>query len=187
MATRNSSEVQRRRLRVRCKRAKTRPPTQTSDAAMGSSRPRKVPSIDEEFEPEQDDTLVLLFMCSHPSLTAPSAIALTLRAVGGLTTREIGGHGSGVRHHLVQRVSRRLRLDRSSHLRRARRAEAPEWSGGRPPGTLPGRPGVPPFDIVVNDPRRGSGRGAHRQDHCVELGRRLLLSHDGTRQTIAVI
>jgi len=45
-----------------------------------------VPSIDEEFEPEQDDTLVLLFMCSHPSLTAPSAIALMLRAVGGLTT-----------------------------------------------------------------------------------------------------
>jgi hypothetical protein len=40
MATRNSSEVQRRLLRVRGKRAKPRPPTQTSDAAMGSSRPR---------------------------------------------------------------------------------------------------------------------------------------------------
>src|SRR6185312_11150893 len=47
-------------------------------------------STDEEFEPEQDDTLVLLFMCSHSSLTPASAIALTLRAVGGLTTREIG-------------------------------------------------------------------------------------------------
>src|SRR4051794_28683921 len=45
---------------------------------------------DEELEPEQDDTLVLLFMCSHPSLTPTSAIALTLRAVGGLSTREIG-------------------------------------------------------------------------------------------------
>ncbi|HXU43954.1 MAG TPA: sigma factor, partial [Thermoanaerobaculia bacterium] len=38
---------------------------------------------------EPDDTLVLLFMCCHPALSSPSAIALTLRAVGGLTTGEI--------------------------------------------------------------------------------------------------
>ncbi|GAA2211337.1 sigma factor-like helix-turn-helix DNA-binding protein [Nonomuraea monospora] len=36
-----------------------------------------------------DDTLVLLFMCCHPSLSPPSQLALTLRAVGGLTTAEI--------------------------------------------------------------------------------------------------
>ena len=36
----------------------------------------------------EDDTLILLFMCCHPALTRPSAIALTLRAVGGLTTAE---------------------------------------------------------------------------------------------------
>jgi predicted RNA polymerase sigma factor len=36
-----------------------------------------------------DDTLILMFMCCHPSLTPASAIPLTLRAVGGLTTREI--------------------------------------------------------------------------------------------------
>src|SRR5688572_17016738 len=35
---------------------------------------------------EREDTLILLFMCCHASLTRPSAIALTLRAVGGLTT-----------------------------------------------------------------------------------------------------
>src|SRR5689334_13900012 len=40
----------------------------------------QAPAVDEAFEPEQDDTLVLLFMCSHPALTPPSAIALTLRA-----------------------------------------------------------------------------------------------------------
>ena len=34
----------------------------------------------------QDDTLTLLFLCCHPSLSAPSQLALTLRAVGGLTT-----------------------------------------------------------------------------------------------------
>jgi RNA polymerase sigma factor (sigma-70 family) len=38
---------------------------------------------------ESDDTLVLLFMCCHPSLSTASQIALTLRAVGGLTTAEI--------------------------------------------------------------------------------------------------
>ncbi|GAA4204096.1 sigma factor-like helix-turn-helix DNA-binding protein [Streptosporangium oxazolinicum] len=38
---------------------------------------------------ESDDTLVLLFMCCHPSLSPASQIALTLRAVGGLTTAEI--------------------------------------------------------------------------------------------------
>src|ERR1051325_8287142 len=38
---------------------------------------------------ERDDTLEVLFMCCHPSLSPASAIALTLRAVGGLTTGEI--------------------------------------------------------------------------------------------------
>jgi len=42
-----------------------------------------------ENSPQHDDTLVLLFMCCHPALTTASAIALTLRAVGGLTTAEI--------------------------------------------------------------------------------------------------
>ncbi|HEY7881219.1 MAG TPA: sigma factor, partial [Streptosporangiaceae bacterium] len=36
-----------------------------------------------------DDTLQLYFLCAHPSLTPASAVALTLRAVGGLTTRQI--------------------------------------------------------------------------------------------------
>jgi RNA polymerase sigma factor (sigma-70 family) len=38
---------------------------------------------------DSDDSLILLFMCCHPSLSPPSQIALTLRAVGGLTTAEI--------------------------------------------------------------------------------------------------
>lgn len=37
----------------------------------------------------EDDTLRLYFLCAHPSLTSASAVALTLRAVGGLTTRQI--------------------------------------------------------------------------------------------------
>ena len=42
-----------------------------------------------EDVPDTDDTLVLLFLCCHPTLTAASQTALTLRAVGGLTTAEI--------------------------------------------------------------------------------------------------
>ncbi|TDE41312.1 sigma-70 family RNA polymerase sigma factor [Nonomuraea mesophila] len=49
---------------------------------------RLSPAAD-QVAPAADDTLVLLFMCCHPSLAPASQIALTLRAVGGLTTREI--------------------------------------------------------------------------------------------------
>jgi RNA polymerase sigma factor (sigma-70 family) len=54
----------------------------------------------------QDDTLVLLFMCCHPSLTAASAIALTLRAVGGLTTAEIAKAFLVPEATMAQRLSR---------------------------------------------------------------------------------
>ena len=55
---------------------------------------------------EQDDTLVLLFMCCHPALTPPSAIALTLRAVGGLTTAEIANAFLVPEATMAQRISR---------------------------------------------------------------------------------
>jgi predicted RNA polymerase sigma factor len=55
---------------------------------------------------EQDDALVLLFMCSHPALTIPSAIALTLRAVGGLTTAEIASAFLVPEATMAQRISR---------------------------------------------------------------------------------
>ena len=53
-----------------------------------------------------DDTLVLLFMCCHPSLTSTSAIALTLRAVGGLTTAEIASAYLVPESTMAQRISR---------------------------------------------------------------------------------
>jgi RNA polymerase sigma factor (sigma-70 family) len=55
---------------------------------------------------EQDDTLTLLFMCCHPSLTPSSAIALTLRAVGGLTTAEIANAFLVPESTMAQRISR---------------------------------------------------------------------------------
>jgi RNA polymerase sigma factor (sigma-70 family) len=55
---------------------------------------------------EEDDTLILLFMCCHPALTRPSAIALTLRAVGGLTTAEIANAFLVPEATMAQRISR---------------------------------------------------------------------------------
>jgi len=54
----------------------------------------------------RDDTLILLFMCCHPALTPASAIALTLRAVGGLTTAEIAKAFLVPESTMAQRISR---------------------------------------------------------------------------------
>ena len=56
--------------------------------------------------PARDDTLTLLFMCCHPVLTSASAIALTLRAVGGLTTAEIASAFLVPEQTMAQRISR---------------------------------------------------------------------------------
>jgi RNA polymerase sigma factor (sigma-70 family) len=53
-----------------------------------------------------DDTLVLIFMCCHPALTPASAIALTLRAVAGLTTAEIGNAFLVPEATMAQRIRR---------------------------------------------------------------------------------
>jgi RNA polymerase sigma factor (sigma-70 family) len=55
---------------------------------------------------QQDDTLTLLFLCCHPALTAPSQIALTLRAVGGLTTAQIASAFLVPEATMAQRISR---------------------------------------------------------------------------------
>jgi RNA polymerase sigma factor (sigma-70 family) len=66
-----------------------------------------VPAPDSEEAPQDgDDTLILLFMCCHPALTRPSAIALTLRAVGGLTTAEIASAFLVPEATMAQRISR---------------------------------------------------------------------------------
>ena len=64
------------------------------------------PPPDEETEGASDDTLVLLFMCCHPALSSASAIALTLRAVGGLTTAEIARAFLVPESTVGQRISR---------------------------------------------------------------------------------
>ncbi|HEY1336410.1 MAG TPA: sigma-70 family RNA polymerase sigma factor, partial [Bryobacteraceae bacterium] len=64
------------------------------------------PAPDAETDAGEDDTLILLFMCCHASLTTSSAIALTLRAVGGLTTAEIAKAFLVPEATMAQRISR---------------------------------------------------------------------------------
>jgi RNA polymerase sigma factor (sigma-70 family) len=79
--------------------------------------------------PGTDDTLTLLLLCCHPSLTPPSQIALTLRAVGGLSTAEIA------RAFLVPEATMAQRISRAKQRIKA--------AGARfdlpPPAELPGR------------------------------------------------
>ncbi len=75
-----------------------------------------VPPLD-EAPVEEDDTLALLFMCCHPALTRPSAIALTLRVVGGLTTTEIANAFLVPEATMAQRISRAKESIKSSGVR----------------------------------------------------------------------
>jgi RNA polymerase sigma factor (sigma-70 family) len=56
--------------------------------------------------PDEDDTLTLLFLCCHPGLSPPSQLALTLRAVGGLTTAQIATAFLVPEATMAQRISR---------------------------------------------------------------------------------
>ena len=69
-----------------------------------------------EHEAGRDDTLVLLFMCCHPALTMSSAIALTLRAIGGLTTAEIASAFLVPESTMAQRISRAKQTIKASDV-----------------------------------------------------------------------
>ncbi len=95
-------------------------------ARADTSRRRREAQVGVEPGPgpggAQDDTLQLYFLCAHPSLTPASAVALTLRAVGGLTTRQIAAAYLVPEATMAQRISRAkrtiadVRLDRPGDL-----------------------------------------------------------------------
>ena len=72
------------------------------------------PPADAELGVTGDDTLVLLFMCCHRALSPSSAVALTLRAVGGLTTAEIASAFLVPEATMAQRISRAKQSIKSS-------------------------------------------------------------------------
>ena len=63
-------------------------------------------SPDEDRSADEDDTLTLLFLCCHPALSPASQVALTLRAVGGLTTAQIARAFLVPEATMAQRISR---------------------------------------------------------------------------------
>ncbi|MGA8812827.1 MAG: sigma-70 family RNA polymerase sigma factor [Candidatus Sulfotelmatobacter sp.] len=81
-----------------------------------------------------DDTLILLFMCCHPALTPSSAIALTLRAVGGLTTAEISNAFLVPEATMAQRISRAKQTIKASDV--PFRLPAPHERAERLPAVL---------------------------------------------------
>src|SRR3954454_129041 len=78
-----------------------------SDHARRERESTAATEVVPEDVPDTDDTLVLLFLCCHPTLTAASQTALTLRAVGGLTTAEIA------RAFLVPEATMAARISRA--------------------------------------------------------------------------
>ncbi|SFD35445.1 RNA polymerase sigma factor [Streptomyces aidingensis] len=89
---------------------------------------------DTELPPSADDTLVLLFLCCRPELTPASRIALTLRAVGGLTTAEIAHAFLVPEATMGQRISRAKQRIRRSGARFE--LPGPEDRGRRLPEVL---------------------------------------------------
>jgi RNA polymerase sigma factor (sigma-70 family) len=76
------------------------------ESAVAAETENLTSVLEIEADMDPDDTLILLFMCCHPALTPSSAIALTLRAVGGLTTAEIANAFLVPEATMAQRISR---------------------------------------------------------------------------------
>ena len=105
-----------RRLTDEVRRDIARRRREDAVAAERSAIETVVPTMFGEIGPEEDDTLTLLFMCCHPALTPASAVALTLRAVGGLTTAEIASAFFVPEATMAQRVSRAKQSIRTSKV-----------------------------------------------------------------------
>jgi RNA polymerase sigma factor (sigma-70 family) len=104
-------QVARRRLtdQIRSEIARRR-----REAAVAAERLAATGEVEDEAGSDPDDALVLLFMCCHPALSTASAIALTLRAVGGLTTAEIARAFLVPESTVGQRISRAKQSIKSS-------------------------------------------------------------------------
>ena len=77
-------------------------------------RRRRWTPVEPRGRRDRDDTLTLLFLCCHPALSPPSQLALTLRAVGGLTTAEIAAAFLVPEATMAQRISRAKQAIRRS-------------------------------------------------------------------------
>jgi RNA polymerase sigma factor (sigma-70 family) len=106
----------------------------TRETALVREMETTTGTIDLESDMDPDDTLILLFMCCHPALTSSSAIALTLRAVGGLTTAEIANAFLVPEATMAQRISRAKQNIKASAV--PFRAPSPRERAERLPAVL---------------------------------------------------
>lgn len=83
------------------------------EATAGREPDRTLPGPGEDTSTDEDDSLTLLFLCCHPALSPASQVALTLRAVGGLTTAEIA------RAYFVPESTMAARISRAKQRIRA--------------------------------------------------------------------
>ncbi|MDX6434712.1 MAG: hypothetical protein QOE54_7078 [Streptosporangiaceae bacterium] len=95
-----------RRLTDQWRSDEARRRREASAAAMAPSDESFAPGPGDEHPPDQDDTLTLLFLCCHPAMSPASQVALTLRAVGGLTTAQIARAFLVPETTMAQRISR---------------------------------------------------------------------------------
>ncbi len=99
-----------RRLTDQWRSESARRRRETADAVRTPGHQLVAPDPAAELErvagQDTDDTLTLLFLCCHPELSAPSQVALTLRAVGGLTTEQIARAFLVPESTMAQRISR---------------------------------------------------------------------------------
>jgi RNA polymerase sigma factor (sigma-70 family) len=95
-----------RRLTDELRSETARKRRETTAATLEPAGEPVLPAPGEQRTPDRDDTLTLLFLCCHPSLSPASQVALTLRAVGGLTTAEIARAFLVPEATMAQRISR---------------------------------------------------------------------------------
>src|SRR6478736_6242383 len=108
---RAAPDTRRPRCRSTCSSSTTAAARRLVDARRSeAARHRREEATHAEPQPAStaagDDTLFLLFCCCHPDLAPTSQVALTLRAVGGLTTREIADAFYVPEATMAQRISR---------------------------------------------------------------------------------
>jgi RNA polymerase sigma factor (sigma-70 family) len=104
------------------------------ETAMATEEVPAIEPAELETDMDSEDTLVLLFMCCHPALSKSSAIALTLRAVGGLTTAEIANAFMVPEATMAQRISRAKQSIKASKV--SFRLPTPQESRERLPAVL---------------------------------------------------
>ena len=112
---------------LRSEQARTR-----REEEVGTRQPAdafRAPAADADLSDVDGDTLELLLLCCHPALTRPSQVALTLRAVAGLTTAQIAAAFLVPETTMAQRISR---AKATLHAAGARFAPPDEAGAARP-------------------------------------------------------